>query len=79
MAEKEKVEKMGRRKKILLDFFEDNIRRIFWIIIVLLLAFALHYFMEDKASAKTLISGLAGFALTQLRGNLSRPDSMDTK
>jgi hypothetical protein len=65
--------------KILLDFFEDNIRRIFWIIIVLLLAFALHHFMEDQASAKTLISGLAGFALTQLRGNLSRPDSTEKK
>ena len=59
-------------KTILLDFFEDNIRRFFWGIVVALVALCL-WMLGEAEAAKTLIVGVGTFALTQFRGNLPRP------
>ena len=64
---------MQSYQQILIDFFEDNIRRFFWGFVVMSVAGILWY-VDEIESAKTLIIGVGTFALTQFRGNLPRPE-----
>ena len=65
-------------KTILLDFVKDNLRRFFWMGVILVIALLLWVWIKDLETPKTLLIGVGTYALTQFRGQLQPPKKDDT-
>ena len=63
----------GKVADILIDFLCDNIRKFFWGTLVLLVCWLL-WSMDLHDESKTIIIGLAGFAMSQLKLNVPQSE-----
>lgn len=64
---------MNEVNNVLFDFFKDNLKRFFWMFVILVVAVLLWYWIEDKETPKVLLVGIGTYALTQFRGQLPNP------
>jgi len=58
---------------ILIGFLADNIRKFFWGTLVIIICWLL-WEMELQAESKTIIIGLSGFAMSQLKLNVTKEE-----
>ena len=59
----------GKVLDIFIDFLADNLRKFFWGTLVLIVCWLL-WTMGLEAESKTMLIGIAGFAMSQLKLNV---------
>ena len=67
-----------RIENLFIDFFEENRKKLFWASVIVILSYVIAKIFNDAAGAKTLIGGLATWAMTQLRSTPTTNISTNT-